>query len=66
MVDTSYMIPIRTVLQILSDFPIERQKGIQKYPDLDFLIEIHPEDGFLGGEVRFRISRSIGKSRFRF
>ena len=20
-------------------------------PDLDFLIEIHPEDGFLGGEI---------------
>ena len=35
-------------------------------PDLDFLIEIHPEDGFLGGEIRFRISRSIGKSGFRF
>ena len=31
-------------------------------PDLDFPIEIHPEDGFLGGEIRFRISRSIGKS----
>ena len=30
------------------------------------LIEIHPEDGFLGGEIRFRISRSIGKSGFRF
>ena len=29
-------------------------------------IEIHPEDGFLGGEIRFRISHSIGKSRFRF
>ena len=24
--------------------------------DLHFLIEIHPEDGFLGGEIRFRIS----------
>ena len=33
---------------------------------MDFLIEIHPEDGFLGGEIRFRISRSIGKSGFRF
>ena len=26
---------------------------------MDFLIEIHPEDGFLGGEIRFRIWRSI-------
>ena len=42
------------------------KKGNPKYPDLDFLIEIHPEDGFLGGEIRFRISRSIGKSGFRF
>ena len=25
-------------------------KGKSKNPDLDFLIEIHPEDGFLGGE----------------
>ena len=49
-----------------SDFQIERQKGNPKNPDLDFLIEIHPEDGFLGGEIRFRISRSIGKSEFRF
>ena len=29
-----------------------------KNSDLDFLIEIHPEDGFLGGEIRFRISQS--------
>ena len=35
-------------------------------PDLDFLIEIHAEDGFLGGEIRFRISSSIGKSGFSF
>ena len=28
-------------------------------PDLDFFIEIHPEDGFLGGEMRFRISNSV-------
>ena len=42
------------------------KKGNPKNPELDFLIEIHPEDGFLGGEIRFRISRSIGKSRFRF
>ena len=34
--------------------------------DLDFLIEIHPEDGFLGGEIRFRICGCIGTSRFRF
>ena len=33
---------------------------------MDFLIEIHPEDGFLGGEIRFRISRLIDKSGFRF
>ena len=39
-----------------SDFPIERQKGNPWNPDLDFLIEIHPEDGFVGGEIRFRIS----------
>ena len=50
----------------ISDFPIERQKGKSKNQDLDFLIEIHPEDGFLGGEIRFRISCSIGKSGFRF
>ena len=25
------------------------------------LIEIHHENGFLGGEIRFRISRSTGK-----
>ena len=24
-------------------------------PDLDFLIEIHTEDGFLGGEIRVRL-----------
>ena len=40
-----------------TDFPIERQKGNPWNPDLDFLIEIHPEDGFLGGEIRFRNSR---------
>ena len=27
------------------------KKGNPKNPDLDFLIEIHPEDGFLGGEI---------------
>ena len=27
-------------------------------PDLDFIIEIHLEDGCLGGKIRFRISRS--------
>ena len=31
-------------------------------PDFDFLIEIHPEDGFLRGEICFRISRSVAKS----
>ena len=41
-------------------------KGNPKNPDLDFLIEIHPENGFLGAEIRFWISRSIGKSGFRF
>ena len=33
--------------------------------DLDFLIEIHPKDGFLGGKISFRISRSIAKSEIR-
>ena len=37
-----------------SDFPIERQKGKSKKSGFGFLIEIHPEDGFLGGEIRFR------------
>ena len=41
------------------------KKGKPKNPDLDFLIEIHPEDGLLGGEIRFRISRSVGKSALR-
>ena len=27
-------------------------------PDLDFLIEIHPEDGFLGGEIRVRLGNA--------
>ena len=57
---------LRTVLQVL--FRISQsndKKGNPKNPDLDYLIEIHPEDGFLGGEIRFRISRSIGKSGFR-
>ena len=30
--------------------------------NLDFLIKIHHEDGFQGGEIRFRISRSIAKN----
>ena len=58
---------LRTVFQIL--FRISQsndKKGNPKNPDFDFLIEIHPEDGFLGGEIRFRISDSIGKSGFRF
>ena len=57
----------RIVLQIL--FQISQsndKKGNPKNPDLDFLIEIHPEDRFLGGEILFRISCSIGKSGFRF
>ena len=45
-----------------SDFAIERWKGNPWNPDLDFLIEIHPEDGFLRGEICFRISRSVAKS----
>ena len=56
---------LRTVLQIL--FRISQsndKKGNPKNQDLDFLIEIHLEDGFLGGEIRFRISRSIGKLDF--
>ena len=47
---------LRTVFQIL--FLISQSNGKKedlKNPDLDFLIEIHPEDGFLGGEIRFRI-----------
>ena len=38
---------LRTILQIL--FRISQsndKKGNPKNPDLDFLIEIHPEDGF--------------------
>ena len=46
----------RIVLQILS----ERWKGNPWNPDLDFLIEIHPEDGFLGEEIRFRIKSKSG------
>ena len=58
---------MRTVLQILFRISQSNDKeGNPKNPDLDFLIEIHPEDGFLGGEIRFRISRSIEKSGFRF
>ena len=44
-----------TVLQIL----------LRWNPHLDFLIEIHREDEFLGGEIRFRISRLIAKSETR-
>ena len=48
-----------------SDFPIERQKGKSKKFGFGFLnIEIHPEDRFLRGEIRFWISHSIGKSGF--
>ena len=45
-----------------SDFPIERSKRKSMKSGLDFLIEIYPEDGFLSGEICFRISRSIAKS----
>ena len=44
-----------------SDFPIENPWNA----DLNFLIEIHHKDGFLRGEIRFRISRSIAKSGIR-
>ena len=58
---------MRIVLQILFRISqLNDKKGNPKNPDLDFLIAIHPEDEFLGGEIRFRISRSIGKSGFRF
>ena len=57
----------RIVLQILFRISqLNDKKGNPKNPDLDFLIAIHPEDEFLGGEIRFQISRSIGKSGFRF
>ena len=39
--------------------------NIHAFPDLDFLIETHHEDGFLGSEICFRISRSIAKSEIR-
>ena len=48
-----------------SDFAVERQKGNPWNPDLDFLIEIHPGDRFLGGGIRFRISCSFAKSEIR-
>ena len=48
-----------------SDFPIEREKWNPWNPHLDFLIEIHREDEFLGGEIRFRISRLVAKSEIR-
>ena len=52
---------MRTVLQIL--FWISQsnnKKGNPKNPDLDFLIEIHSEDGFLGGEIRFGFRVRLG------
>ena len=59
---------LRTVISFKSffGFPNRTTKRNPKNPDVDFLIEIHPEDGLLGGEICFRISRSIGKSGFRF
>ena len=57
----------RIVLQILFRISqLNDKKANPKNPDLDFLIAIHPGDEFLRGEIRFRISRSIGKSGFRF
>ena len=50
---------------LFPDVPIERYKGNPWNPDLDFLIEIHPEDGFLRGEICFWISRLIAKSKIR-
>ena len=45
---------MRTVLQILFQITQSNdKKGNPKNPDLDFLIKIHPENGFLGGEIRF-------------
>ena len=52
---------LRTVFQIL--FRISQLNGKKenpKNPDLDFLIEIHPEDGFLGGEIRFGFRVRLG------
>ena len=57
----------RIVLQILFRIPNRTVKRKSMKSGFGFfLIEIHPEDGFLGGQIRFQISRSIGKSGFRF
>ena len=47
------------------DFLFTVRLGNPWNQDLDFLIKIRPEDGFLEGEIRFRISRSIAKSEIR-
>ena len=56
----------KVVLQIL--FRICQSNGkkeIHEFRDLDFFIEIHPEDGLLGGEILFLILRSIAKAKSR-
>ena len=45
---------MRIVLQILFRISqLNDKKGNPKNPDLDFLIEFLPEDGFLEGEIPF-------------
>ena len=54
----------RIVLQIL--FPIPQsnsKKEINEIRILDFLVEIHPEERFLGGKICFRILRLIADSK---
>ena len=41
-------------------------RTVKRNLDLDFLIEIHPEDGFLGGETVFRPSESRSIAKFKF
>ena len=43
-------------------FPSRTVKRKSMKSGFGFLLKIHPEDGFLGGEIRFRISHSIAKS----
>ena len=42
-----------------------KNKGNSWNLDVDFNYEIHSEDGFLRGQIRFRDSRSIAKSEIR-
>ena len=52
------------VLQIL--FRISQSNGRQEIHKMwIFLIEIHPEDGFLRGEIRFQILRLNAKCKIR-